>query len=158
MKTNTGFTLIELMMTLAIAAIVLTLGIPSFQETMRSNRLTTQANDLVTAINLARAEAVKRRSPVSVCASSNQTTCTGAWNAGFIVVDDVDDEVLQVYGPLKGSTTVTASATRLRYTPDGFLDGGAASIQLCVETGAPGRRIEVTATGRPANVNPYPQC
>lgn len=158
MKTNTGFTLIELMMTLAIAAIVLTLGIPSFQETMRSNRLTTQANDLVTAINLARAEAVKRRSTVSVCASADQATCAGAWNAGFIVFDDANDEVLQVYGPMKGSTTVTSTAALLRYTPDGFLEGGAASIQLCVETGASGRRIDVTATGRPANVNPYPQC
>ncbi|PKM34904.1 MAG: general secretion pathway protein GspH, partial [Gammaproteobacteria bacterium HGW-Gammaproteobacteria-10] len=54
---HTGFTLIELMMTIAIGAIILTLGIPSFMETIRSNRLTTRTNELLTSLNLARSEA-----------------------------------------------------------------------------------------------------
>lgn len=157
MKTNAGFTLIELLMALAIAAIVVTLGIPSFQETMRSNRLTTQANDLVTAINLARAEAVKRRSTVTVCASANQTTCAGSWSAGFIVLDDANDEALQVYGAMKGAPTVTGAA-QLTYTADGFLAGGATSLMICADEGEAGRLIEITATGRPATVTPHPEC
>ena len=159
MKTNDkGFTLIELLMTLAVAGIVLTLGIPSFQEMMRSNRLTTQTNDLVTAINLARAEAVKRRSAVTVCASTDQATCAGAWSDGFIVLDDASDEPLQIYGPMKGTPTVTGAA-QLRYTPDGFLaGGGATSLQICADEGHAGRLIEVTATGRPGTVTPHPDC
>jgi prepilin-type N-terminal cleavage/methylation domain-containing protein len=53
-----GFTLIELLVTLAIAAILLTTAIPSFREIIRNNQLTTQANNLVTALHLARSEAV----------------------------------------------------------------------------------------------------
>ena len=57
---SSGFTLVELMITLAIAGILVAVGIPSFNSTISSNRLTSYANELVTALNLARSEAVKR--------------------------------------------------------------------------------------------------
>ncbi|WP_431067754.1 GspH/FimT family pseudopilin [Methylotuvimicrobium sp.] len=81
---HTGFTLIELMMTIAIGAIILTLGIPSFMETIRSNRLTTIANEFVTSLNLARSEAIKRGQPIVV-------RKTGAnWENGWHVFVDID--------------------------------------------------------------------
>lgn len=66
MRKYLGFTLLELMVTIAVLAIITTLGVPSFRELIQNNRVTTQANELVTALNFARAEAVKRGRPVGV--------------------------------------------------------------------------------------------
>ena len=63
MEKSAGFTLVELIVTLVLAALVLALGVSSFQEMIRSNRLTTIVNELVGALNLARSEAIKRGVP-----------------------------------------------------------------------------------------------
>lgn len=158
-KTNAGFTLIELLMTVTIAALVLTLGVPSFQEMLRNNQLTAQANDLVGSLNLARAEAIKRRTAISVCSSNDQESCTdSAWEKGWIVLDASTDEVIQVFSPMKGKTAVTATVTAVSYNANGFLQGGGASLRLCAGEGKSGREVGITATGRPANVMPYPTC
>jgi type IV fimbrial biogenesis protein FimT len=66
MKFCRGFTLLELMVTVAVLAILLTVGVPSFRDLIQNNRVTTQTNELVTALNFARAEAVKRGRSVQV--------------------------------------------------------------------------------------------
>jgi len=81
---RSGFTLIELMVTIAIAAILLAVAIPSFITTIASNRLTANANELVTALNLARSEAVKRGQEVVV-----RKTLTN-WEDGWQVFVDID--------------------------------------------------------------------
>ncbi|HWP19432.1 MAG TPA: GspH/FimT family pseudopilin [Burkholderiaceae bacterium] len=63
-----GVTLVELMVVLSVLAVVLALAAPSFTETLRSNRLTTQVNELVGAMQMARAEAVRRNTTVQYCA------------------------------------------------------------------------------------------
>ena len=85
---QTGFTLLELLMTIAIAAIVATLGIPSFQYVTNSNRVAGEVNGLLGDLQFARAEAIKEGQPVTVCLSKGGTTCdtTGsAWQSGWIV-------------------------------------------------------------------------
>ncbi len=80
-----GFTLIELMVTLAVAAIMLTIAVPSFQEFIGSNRLTSEANGFLTSLNLARSEAIKGNVRVTLCVSSNGTSCaaSGGWELGY---------------------------------------------------------------------------
>lgn len=159
-KTNTGFTLIELLLTLVIASIVVTLAVPAFTDTIRNNRLTAQSNDLVTAVNLARAEAIKRRSDVTICPSTDQSTCAAsAWQNGWIVRANNNGEVIMSFPPMKGSTTVTASTATVSYSQRGFLTNGVpVTLQLCAESGKPGRQINITGTGRPATVTPHPTC
>jgi len=87
-----GFTLIEMMVAVTVLAILLSIGIPTFSDVIRNNRTAATTNDLVGALNLARSEAMKRGSPVSICASNdNQSACdgnAGSWIKGWIVFSD----------------------------------------------------------------------
>lgn len=85
-----GFTLVELLVTVAIAAVFLAVAAPSVTKMVRSNRIQSQASALMSDLQYARTEAVKRGQGVSVCASANGTTCSGAnaWQAGWIVFYD----------------------------------------------------------------------
>jgi type IV fimbrial biogenesis protein FimT len=87
---NAGFTLVELLTTLAVAAIVLTAGVPSFRELIQNNRLATATNELVATLHLARSEAIKRNARVTVCKSVNGTSCatSGDWSQGWLVFTD----------------------------------------------------------------------
>src|SRR5690606_4228088 len=87
-RKSRGFTLLELLVTLAVAAIVLSYGVPSFIDTVRNGRAAANANDLVTALSFARSEAVKRGARVTVCASADAATCGEAWTDGWIVIAD----------------------------------------------------------------------
>jgi type IV fimbrial biogenesis protein FimT len=85
---QTGFTLMELLMTIAIAAIVAMLAIPSFRYVTNSNRIAAEVNGLLGDLQFARGEAIKEGQPVTVCMSKGGTTCdtTGAaWQSGWIV-------------------------------------------------------------------------
>jgi len=112
MNRSHGFTLVELMVTLAIAAIVMALGVPSFQGMMRNNRAATHMNEFTSALNLARSEAVKRGQSASLCPSSDQAACTTIdttnWTVGWIVFVDTNandtfdggDTLIRVYEKL----------------------------------------------------------
>ena len=159
-KLHTGFTLIELMIVLVIGGVLVGMAVPSFTSMMRSNRLTADANNLVTAFNIARSEAVTRRGTVTVCPSTNQSTCNGdSWDDGMIVLDDSTNEVIQVFDAMKGSPAIDSTADSVQFNASGFLTGGAAvSIGICMEGSDQGRQVNITATGRPNNVTPYPEC
>lgn len=94
MKTQSGFTLIELMVTLAVIVVILAFGLPAMMSMMSSNQAAGYANDLVGSIRLARSEAVKRGEEVTICASNaSQTACSGnAWSNGWIVFSDEDGD------------------------------------------------------------------
>lgn len=90
MKLSRGFTLIELMVTLTVAAILLTVAVPSYREFIQSTRLSTQVNLLLSDLNVARSEAVKRRTPVTLCKSATQSACSsnGGYEQGWIIFTD----------------------------------------------------------------------
>jgi type IV fimbrial biogenesis protein FimT len=92
MKKHTGFTLVELMITLAIVGILLTVGVPSLKTFMQSNQLIASTNELISALHVARSEAIKLNSRVSICESSDGEECatTGDWSNGWIVFVDAD--------------------------------------------------------------------
>lgn len=150
-----GFTLIELLITLSIAVILLTVAIPSFQSFMLQGRLTGHANDLVLAMASAKSEAVKRGANVTVCASSNLSTCTGAWQAGWIVVSSAG-QVLQAHTAYTG--TMCGSATSIVFRGSGFPVAGL-TLNLYDSRGvASGRNIVVSAQGRTTTTTGASAC
>ncbi len=95
-QTQAGFTLYELMITLLIVGVILTIGIPNLSEYTRNSRITSTANDLHASFMMARSEAARAKTNITICASSNSMTaaanCQGTWDQGFIVfVDDNAD-------------------------------------------------------------------
>jgi len=86
-----GFTLIELMITIAVLAIGSALAYPSFSGVIRSNRIATSTNGLLSAFNLARSEAIRSNRGGGVCPSSDGTQCEGTdWNVGVLAYTDLD--------------------------------------------------------------------
>jgi prepilin-type N-terminal cleavage/methylation domain-containing protein len=85
-----GFTLIELMFTVVVLAVLLAIGIPNFRDFLRNSRMAAQANDLLSGVNLTRSEAVKRRAPVTLCPGTAAAGCDvdGDFADGWIVFVD----------------------------------------------------------------------
>ena len=100
MKNHSGFTLIEIMVTLAVGIIILAIGVPSFMNMMSSNQAAGYSNDLVSALRLARSEAVKRSSTVTICSGSGDlTACSaGAWTNGWLIFNDANGDGVQDAG------------------------------------------------------------
>jgi type IV fimbrial biogenesis protein FimT len=167
---ETGFTLIELIVTMAIAGILLTVAVPSFQTTIANNRLTTQTNSLVTDINIARSEAVKRGTSIVLCNSSNANAaapiCTGngnAWSSGWLVFFDnngdnafvtTDGDTLIKVGQASGGSATILTANTLNafaYNGDGT-SAAATNVNffICDDRGETfGRQVQIRLTGRP---------
>ena len=94
---HAGFTVLELMIVVALIAVLSVIAAPSLRDLIKNARMTSQANDLMTDLAIARAEAVKRGVRTAVCTSSNGTSCTATnWNQGWIIFAD--------HGPEKGGT------------------------------------------------------
>jgi type IV fimbrial biogenesis protein FimT len=114
-----GFTLIEMLITMAIAAIILSLAVPSFRYVTNSNRIAGELNGLLGDLQLARAEAIKEGRNVTVCESNDGATCTNStnWQGGWIVFSDpnkngiVDpgETLLRKQKPFSGTDTFQAS-------------------------------------------------
>jgi type IV fimbrial biogenesis protein FimT len=167
-----GFTLIELMVTVVVLGVLLTVAVPNFTTTIRQNRLATQTNELITALNLARSEAIKRGAQVVVRKSSTN------WESGWSVFYDADDSysfnddgdatpceagedcyILQQAQALSGGTTVRTPsggnyATYIAFSGLGAAAGGVSTgskdIRVCGNDAstANARTITVDTTGR----------
>lgn len=88
-----GFTLIELMITLAVLTVTLTLAAPSFTELIRDNRLISEVYAMRATLNMARSEAIARRLPVVVCGTVDGLACSEDpdWSSGYMVLLGADD-------------------------------------------------------------------
>lgn len=143
-KTQAGLTLIELMVTLAVAIALLAVGVPLFNTISANSKAVSQANALVGAFNLARSEAITRSATVSVCpvvsATASPVVCaatTASWVNGWMVFADVDgdgvvdsadgDTRIRVWQPFNPAPTITPNIATVQ-----FLDDGAVASEVKV--------------------------
>ncbi|MCK5616431.1 GspH/FimT family pseudopilin [Candidatus Pacearchaeota archaeon] len=110
-----GFTLIELMITLVIGGIVMAIGLPAFSSLVKNNRLATQTNSIVTALHLARNEAVNRGHKIRVLPIVDNST---DWTKGWQILD-ADDTVLRSYDAIE-KATLFSGADNITYEPSGY--------------------------------------
>lgn len=171
MNKRAGFTIVELMVTLVIAAIGLTIAIPGFAHFMRSQRATASANEFLVALTFARSEALKRDAPVAVCASSDPQaatpSCSGKnnWTQGWITFVDDDtsgtdgsydsatETLLRVH-PAASGVTITADGSPgpdyVRFVGDGTAENANGNFKVkptgCTDSQQ--RHVNMSPTGR----------
>lgn len=153
---TTGFTLLELMVTVTIAAILLALALPSFQSSMRSNRVATATNELLASLALARSEAVRNTRGAGICASADGASCGIDWNSGWLVWTDLNGngavdagENVVRYSQGKPSTAITSAVTSIAFTPRGRSSGGEQEIGIQpADASTPVRCVTINATGQ----------
>jgi len=172
-RPQSGFTLLELMVVLAIAGVLFAVGIPAMGNFIRNSRITSAANDVMAALHFARSEAVKRRQPVTLCTSTsavtdaNPTCANSPFLTGWIAFVDLNQSgqrdagelVLLQHEPMNTQITARSSVTpfQVTYLLNGFaLNPNAAQLVLCDERGnvpaagelSAARGILVSVTGR----------
>ena len=138
-----GFTLIELMVTISIAAILISIAVPSFKTMLKNNRVTAATNEFVTALVLARSEALKRNNNISICTSLNQQSCSGStsdYAKGWIIFMDCNEDGVIDNGA--GSTTCDGNPEQIIKVHDKL------NKLTLIPTTVPKRFISYTYAGR----------
>lgn len=137
-ETNLGFTLIELMAAVAVAAIMLVLAVPAFNHLIISSRLTSTANGVVGAINTARVEAIKRNAPVAFCGSAGNSGsapgsgCSAA-NQGAVLVLPAGGAVTTARGAISIPAGLNSAITGITFVGTGQgLDGAGQPLSKLV--------------------------
>ena len=157
---HSGFTLVELMIILAVASILVTVGIPSYMNMTASNRVTTASNNLVMALNLARSEAVRSSTNSILCkinAAGNGCDNASTWDQGWFLYSDTNgddafdaaDRIIRVQSALTPDLNFNFfTGNFIRFTPSGRTNQNG---RFCFENSYDGdnsRAVIITQAGR----------
>ena len=165
MHKENGFTLLELMTTLSIAAILMSVAVPALRSFITNSAQTGAINDFVSSMHLARNTAITTNARVTVCASIAGATCQeAAWDNGWIIfadensnqVVDGDERIIGTSAAVDGLTIKSGDFSRyLMYRPNGrimnnSINGNAGEFTVCDYRGTDHAKIVIVdLSGRP---------
>jgi len=148
-----GFTLVEIAVTLAIFAIVLSIAIPSVGAFIASSRAAAGANDLMVAVRAARSEAIARGQTVNLCAASvaDGTACATSspnWANGWLITQS-DGTLIKSWGHISGLTLsgTLSSTASISFSGATGTVGSAKTLTLCTPA-SNGTTVSISANGR----------
>lgn len=160
MRKERGFTVLELLMTLAIAAILATLAVPSFVGIVSRSRSAATVNELYTALNYARNTAIVRNSYVVLCKSADGASCDHGlpdWNSGWLVFDNLNrdaaaqvnpgEPILRVHGAAKSKALTISNRNSFTFRPIGTRSVNGTFL-YCSEDRKHDRALIVNVMGR----------
>ncbi len=165
MNNAKGFSLVELTVTVALSALLLSMAVPSMGTFLSNARQTSTINNFVSSIHMARSTAIEANTDVTICPSMNGRNCENVdWNKGWIVFKDLDsnqavdanDEIVRVYDQANGVAIRSSRPERfLRYRPNGRIvhkqvSGSAGEFTICDGRGPDYARVMILdLSGRP---------
>jgi type IV fimbrial biogenesis protein FimT len=157
----TGFTVLELLITVSLTAILLVLGVPALQDFVMRQRMSAALHALHTQLELARRDAIHFNAYVMICPGDDTLGCANSndWSTGWIVFNDINDDrqyqpgsdSLQRAEPGLEQIRIYGNATRsaVRFQPNGSAPGSNSSITFCDVRGpAHARKLVISNTGR----------
>ena len=150
-----GFTLVELLITLIIAALVLGFATPSFLDLIEKNRVRSTSQQLVELLRLSRVTAVEHRNRVTVCGSSDSANCDNDWGSSIISVkrgeDGADDEIM---ASMSISEKIAISKTNnndknpnIDFRVSGWIPWDQTTFTICPVDGKQGNAYQITVSG-----------
>ena len=155
---QSGFSLIELLITTSILIVLISIGVPGLQTFIKNNRLLAQTNLMMVSIKTARSEAMTQRNPVTVCMSADGAACGGSWSDGHIAFLDNDSD-----GTVDGGETVliynqmNATSMNITFSGGNFMTfdrrgravGSSGALVFCDDRGSDyARGITIQPIGR----------
>jgi type IV fimbrial biogenesis protein FimT len=165
MKRERGFTLLELMITLAVGGLLLSMAVPALQSFTNNAKRSSAVNDFVSSMHLARNTAITTNSRVTICASSNAQSCEGVpWDSGWIVFKDANsnrsvDDGEVIVSASEGLDRVTLRSGEfgsfIMFRPNGramnaSVNGNFGQFMVCDSRGAEHARVVIVElSGRP---------
>lgn len=156
MTRSKGFTLIEMMVVIALLAIMASVAVPAYQNLIQNNRLSSTTNALLTGLQLARSEAVTKRSSITVCgANAAQSDCADStdWGNGAMIFQGSD--LIRLI-PLATGVSATSSVKEVIYNGNGTADSAATVTVSDARGSGSARTITVNVIGPSCIGNPCP--
>lgn len=149
---RSGFSLLELLFVLFLAALLLSLGIPALNGVVLDSRRTGDINAFVASVQLARSEAAKRGQPVILCKSSDGLTCGGRetqFDDGWLVVPENNEATPLVSYQPRSTGSIRSNRAAFTFRPN-FARGTNGTVTFCDHRGsATARNVIISYTGRP---------
>lgn len=156
-----GFTLIELMVTIVVLGVIVGIAIPSFRDIIVSNSVSFSRDQFFSVLNYSRSEAIKSGTSVTICRSSDASSCddTLGWDEGLLVFVDVNqdgnldaaDRIVRSESALEGEVTVThgGSDDRITFNSRGLALRGDGLVTFEHSAGSKyDRTVDLGVTGR----------
>lgn len=152
--------MIEILVTLSIAAIFVAIAVPSYRSIINRNSVAAQVNDFLADLNYMRSEAISRGVPVRICKSNNTQGCTtsGGWQQGWVIFDNADNndtpaanEIIRARNALQGGTQIAGNrnvANAIEFDANGFAINSNGTLAFCDAENGNATNVVISTSGR----------